>query len=35
MEQIGFSLEREWTLDAPPDTVGFVNRAFAFTRSQQ
>lgn len=35
MEQIGFSLEREWILDAPPDTEGFVNRAFAFTRSQQ
>ena len=35
MEELGFSLEREWSLDAPPDTVGFVNRAFVFTRSQQ
>jgi Glycosyltransferase like family len=34
MEQLGFSLEREWSLDAPPDTEGFVNRAFVFTRSQ-
>jgi hypothetical protein len=33
MEELGFSLEREWGLDAPPDTRGFVNRAFAFTRS--
>ena len=33
MEALGFSLEREWSLDAPPDTQGFVNRAFAFTRS--
>ena len=35
MERFGFSLQREWTLDSPPDTEGFVNRAFAFTRSQQ
>jgi hypothetical protein len=34
MEQLGFSLEQEWSLDAPPETEGFVNRAFAFTRSQ-
>ena len=33
MEELGFSLEREWSLDAPPDTEGFVNRAFAFSRS--
>jgi hypothetical protein len=35
MEALGFSLEREWNLEAPPDTEGFVNKAFAFTRSQQ
>jgi Glycosyltransferase like family len=35
MEELGFSLKRGWTLDAPADTQGFVNRAFAFTRSQQ
>jgi Glycosyltransferase like family len=34
LEQLGFSLERDWTLDAPPDTAGFVNKAFVFTRSQ-
>ena len=34
MEQLGFALQREWTLDQPPDTEGFVNRTFAFTRSQ-
>ena len=33
MEELGFSLEREWSLDTPPDTEGFVNRAFVFTRS--
>jgi Glycosyltransferase like family len=35
MEQLGFSLAREWSLDTPPDTEGFVNRAFAFTRSRR
>jgi hypothetical protein len=34
LEQLGFSLERERTLDAPPATEGFVNRTFVFTRSQ-
>jgi hypothetical protein len=33
MEELGFSLEREWSLDVPPETEGFVNRAFVFTRS--
>ena len=33
LEELGFSLERKWSLGAPPDTEGFVNRAFAFTRS--
>jgi hypothetical protein len=35
MEQLGFTLAREWSLGAPPDTEGFVNKAFAFARSQQ
>jgi Glycosyltransferase like family len=35
MEGLGFSLEREWSLDAPPDTEGFMNRAFAFARSRR
>lgn len=34
MEELGFALEQEWSLDAPPDTAGFVNRTFVFTRSQ-
>jgi hypothetical protein len=34
MEELGFSLQQEWSLDAPPDTDGFVNRTFVFTRSQ-
>jgi hypothetical protein len=35
MEQLGFTLAREWSLGAPPDTEGFVNKAFVFARSQQ
>jgi hypothetical protein len=35
MEQLGFTLAREWSLGAPPDTEGFVNRAFVFARPQQ
>ena len=35
MEGLGFWLQREWTLDPPPETEGFVNRTFVFTRSQQ
>jgi Glycosyltransferase like family len=34
MEELGFSLERDWSLDSPPDTEGFVNRTFVFTRSR-
>jgi hypothetical protein len=34
MEELGFSLEREWNLGAPPGTEGFVNRTFVFTRSK-
>jgi hypothetical protein len=33
-EELGFALEREWTLGSPPETEGFVNRTFVFTRSQ-
>jgi hypothetical protein len=35
MERLGFSLQREWTLDSPRETEGFLNRTFVFTRSQQ
>jgi hypothetical protein len=35
MEQLGFSLDREWTLGAPPETEGFVNKTFVFTRAQR
>lgn len=34
MEALGFSLEQEWSLDPPPETEGFVNRTFVFTRSK-
>jgi len=34
MAELGFSLEREWTLNQPPGTQGFVNKAFVFRRSQ-
>jgi hypothetical protein len=33
MERLGFSLQREWTFDSPPETEGFVNRTFVFSRS--
>ena len=32
MDELGFLLEREWKLGAPPDTTGFVNKTFVFTR---
>jgi Glycosyltransferase like family len=35
MEQLGFSLEREWSLEPPPETEGFVNRSFVFARPQR
>jgi hypothetical protein len=34
-EQLGFTLAHEWSLGAPPDTEGFVNKAFVFARPQQ
>ena len=33
MDTFGFSLAREWVLTPPPETRGFVNKAFAFTRA--
>jgi hypothetical protein len=33
MSELGFSLAREWSLNAPPDTDGFVNKTFVFSRS--
>ena len=35
LEELGFSLEQEWSLNAPPETKGFVNRTFVFTRSRR
>jgi hypothetical protein len=32
MKELGFDLESEWSLGEPPDTEGFVNRTFVFTR---
>lgn len=34
MSELGFSLAREWTLARPPDTHGFLTKAFVFSRSQ-
>jgi Glycosyltransferase like family len=34
MEELGFSLAHEWSGGSPPDTDGFVNRTFMFSRSQ-
>ena len=33
LDELGFSLEREWRLNPPPDTEGLVNKAFVFIRS--
>jgi hypothetical protein len=33
MEELGFSLEHEWSLDPPPESEGFVNKTFVFTRT--
>ncbi|HEX6460188.1 MAG TPA: glycosyltransferase [Thermoleophilaceae bacterium] len=30
MSELGFSLDRDWTLNRPPHTDGFVNKAFVF-----
>jgi hypothetical protein len=34
MGELGFSLEREWRLNAPPDTEGLGTKAFAFIRAE-
>jgi Glycosyltransferase like family len=34
MAELGFSLEREWSLNAPPDTEGLLNKAFVFIRAE-
>jgi hypothetical protein len=34
MDELGFRLERERTLNPHPETVGFVNKTFVFSRSQ-
>jgi hypothetical protein len=33
MSELGFSEEREWILNQPPETDGFVNKTFVFRRS--
>jgi hypothetical protein len=33
MDELGFSLESEWSLDPPPETKGFTYKTFVFTRS--
>jgi Sulfotransferase family len=33
MDELGFSLEREWSLDPPRKTKGFTYKTFVFTRS--
>jgi hypothetical protein len=33
LEELGFSLEREWSLNPPVQTRGFLNKAFVFRRS--
>jgi Glycosyltransferase like family len=32
MKELGFTLDRDWRLNSPPETQGFVNEAFVFTR---
>jgi Glycosyltransferase like family len=34
MSELGFSLERDWSLNQPPNTRGFINKAFVFRRSE-
>lgn len=34
MNELGFTLDHEWSLYPPADTEGFVNRTFVFTRAQ-
>jgi Glycosyltransferase like family len=33
MGDLGFSLEREWRLNPPPESEGFANKAFVFSRA--
>ena len=33
LSELGFSLEREWSLNPPVQTEGFLNKAFVFSRS--
>jgi hypothetical protein len=35
LEELGFTLDRDWRLNRPPQTEGFVNKAFVFTRKAQ
>jgi hypothetical protein len=35
LDDLGFSLEHEWTLDPHPGTDGFIDKAFVFTRSDR
>jgi hypothetical protein len=35
MGELGFNLEREWSLNPFPDAEGFINKTFVFSRSQQ
>jgi hypothetical protein len=32
MDELGFSLDREWSLDRPPETNGFAYKTFVFSR---
>ena len=34
MSELGFALERKWTLNTPPQTDGFINTTFVFSRSR-
>jgi hypothetical protein len=34
MSELGFGLERKWSLNKPPETDGFINAAFVFSRSR-
>ena len=35
LDELGFSLKHEWSLDPPVQTKGFVNKTFVFSRSAQ
>jgi Sulfotransferase family len=34
MDELGFSLVREWSLSPPPETEGFVDKTFVFSRPE-